>query len=195
MDLVAYLNIADLEAVAQKNGISVPRLRGYSLMSDEQSVSQEEIGRVLNVICGNIYEKACTSVPRFRPDSDMAEFSSATDRLRKKYLITDKEMWEADGETFSYDKVVGIRWDLIHGKNRKAIKFAIKKAKRNVIEYYRVFNKYAGRQDILRVHARIGGGNWPYYYREVVGEPWFLEKIDDYADNTYCDIFAKLQSK
>lgn len=195
MDLVSYLNIPNLESIAQENGISVPRLRGYSLMSEEQPVPQEEIDRLVCVVCGSIYNRACTSVPRFRPNSDTHEFSRATDKLRKKYLIIEKETWEDEGETHSYDKVVGIRWDLIHGKNRKAVKFAIKKKKRDVAEYYRVFNQYAGQRDILRIHARIGGGNWPYYYREVVDEPWFLEKIDDYSDNTYCDIFAKLNSK
>jgi hypothetical protein len=55
-----------------------------------------------------------------------------------------------------------------------------------------MFNKYIGRDDILYVHARIGSGNWPAYRDEVVNQPWFLEKIDDAFDPTYCDIYAKI---
>ena len=60
---------------------------------------------------------------------------------------------------------------------------------------YEVWNKYAGREDILYIHARIGGGNWKVYYRQVVDKPWFLEKVDDSFDSTYCDIYARLKDK
>ena len=60
-------------------------------------------------------------------------------------------------------------------------------------EQYAVWNKYVGRNDILYIHARIGGGNWGSYYTEVVDKPWFLEKIDDAFDSTYCDIYAKIE--
>lgn len=54
------------------------------------------------------------------------------------------------------------------------------------------FNSYGGRDDVLYIHARIGGGNWPYYRSEVENQPWFIEKIDDYYDSTYCDIYARI---
>ena len=38
MDLGAYVQIEELEKIAKKNGIEVPRLRGYRLMSEEQPV-------------------------------------------------------------------------------------------------------------------------------------------------------------
>lgn len=58
---------------------------------------------------------------------------------------------------------------------------------------WEVWNKYAGRSDVLYIHAKIGGGNWPYYYREVVDKPWFIEKIDDAVDSVYCDIYARIE--
>ena len=59
-----------------------------------------------------------------------------------------------------------------------------------VIAQFEMFNKYVGRED---VHSRIGGDNWNYYGGpELEKQPWFLEKIDDYYDNTYCDIYAKI---
>lgn len=57
---------------------------------------------------------------------------------------------------------------------------------------YLVFNKYIGREDILYIHARIGGGNWKDYFKDVINQPWFIEKVDDPYDNTYCDIYAKI---
>ena len=195
MDLLAYVNIPNLKSIAEINGIDVPRLRGYALMSEERVITREEIDRAILSLYSEQYEHMCTSCPRFRPSSDVYEFSSATDRLRRKYIIKETRTdTDAQGETYSYDHTVGFRWHLIHGKNRKALKFALKKAKRAVEHYCHTFNKYVGRTDVLRVHARIGGGNWQHYYGEVVGKPWFIEKVDDYFDNTYCDIFCKIDN-
>lgn len=55
-----------------------------------------------------------------------------------------------------------------------------------------MWNKYVGRADVLCIHARIGGYNWETYKENVIHEPWFLEKVDDCEDSTYCDIYAKL---
>lgn len=58
---------------------------------------------------------------------------------------------------------------------------------------YETFNKYVGRDDVLMVHARIGGGNWEYYGGpELAKQPWFIEKVDDSYDNTYCDIYVQI---
>lgn len=195
MDLKAYMDIPKLEQLAADNGISVPRLRGYALVSAERAVTRQEIDEAVLHRCGYVCERACCSVPRFRPESCISEFSQRTDTLKKKYLITETEaIKDADG-TYEFVHPVGIRWDLIHGKNRKALKLALKHTKRDVEEYFRVHNKYAGRPDVLRVRARIGGDNWLDYFRLVVDKPWFLEKVDDYWDDTYCDIFCKIEMR
>jgi hypothetical protein len=43
------------------------------------------------------------------------------------------------------------------------------------------------------IHARIGGNNWEYYDGDetVATKPWFLEKVDDEFDSTYCDIYVR----
>ena len=44
------------------------------------------------------------------------------------------------------------------------------------------------------IHARIGGPNWEYYGGPLLKlEPWFLERVDDGFDNTYCDIYARIK--
>jgi hypothetical protein len=194
MDIGAYIQIEDLSKVARANGIEVPRLRGYRLMVNERAVSSNEIAKMLAYQELNICERACYSEPRFRPDSNCSEYSSATARLRKKYCIYEtRKDKDSEGCEHSYKEVVGFRWHLIHGKNRKAIKFAIKKGRKAVIKQLQTFNKYVGREDVLYIHARIGGGNWGYFGGpDVARQPWFLEKVDDYFDDTYCDIYAKI---
>lgn len=88
-----------------------------------------------------------------------------------------------------------INWHAIHGKKRKKCRFELKKAKRKVEDFYKIRNKYCGREDVLRIHARIGGNNWVWYQGPEIIEkmPWFLEKVDNYFDSTYCDIYAKIE--
>lgn len=194
MDLFAYSQIDSLEKIMKDNGIEIPRLRGLRLMSEEHQVSEDKIAEAIRSQEAWIYESAVTSCPRFRPDSGMHEYSTATDLLKKKYLIYKKTTEIYEGKEYSYDKVVGFRWDLIHGKNRKELKFAIKKARAAILKNLTTFNKYAGREDVLYIHARIGGNNWSYYGgNQIEKQPWFIEKVDDYFDDTYCDIYVKIK--
>ena len=87
-----------------------------------------------------------------------------------------------------------IRWELLHGKRRKVLKFAVKKRRKRAIEQYRIFNKYVGQSGVLYIHARIGGPNWNRYGGpDLEKTSWFIEKkIDDCFDSTYCDIYAKV---
>ena len=66
----------------------------------------------------------------------------------------------------------------------------------NLIDFVEGTDKYVGRKDVFCVHARIGGNNWNYYggYK-LEKEPWFLERVDDYWDSTYCDIYVKIDKE
>lgn len=195
MDLGAYVNIENLDEIAKKNGIDVPRLRGYRLMSQEQPLSDDELRELIESARREVYRDAVDSWPRFRPNSYECG-PVATDRFRKKYLIVEKEVRKRfDGSEYERENVVGFRWDLVHGKNRKAIKFAIKQREKAVRAQYALWNKYAGKEGVLYIHARIGGGNWSYFGgdRMVASQPWFLGRVDDCWDYTYCDIYAKIK--
>lgn len=182
MDLGAYIQISELEEVAKANGIEVPRLRGYRLMVNESPISDEDIRGIIDGNNEWIYKMSCCSVPRFYPENSMHEFSLKTDRIKKKYLIVKDE------------KIVGFRWDLLHGKARKRVKLAIKRGEKRVRAQMGVFNKYAGREGVLYIHARIGGANWVYYGGNALEkQPWFIEKVDDHFDSTYCDIYARIE--
>ena len=194
MDLYAYSQIGYLDSIAKANNISVPRLRGYRLMSKEELLSNNAIAENINDQIMYLYERTTRTIPRFHPESNRTEISWATARLKEKYCILSKKKCErSDGSVYYRDEVVGFRWELIHGKNRKRLKFAIKKARKAVLRNLLTFNKYVGRSDILYIHARIGGLNWAYFGgADIEREPWFVEKVDDYFDDTYCDIYAKI---
>lgn len=184
MDLVAYAQIDNLDEIAQANGIEVPRLRGYRLMKDEAPVTTEEIQKLMKDYEVQVCEDLCCSVPFWSTRSDCRIFSSRTDYIRKYFLT------QAVDEK-GYKRYVGIRWDRIHGKKRKILKFAIKKQNKRIQKQFDVWNKYAGKEGILYIHSRIGGRNWSHYGgEELATTPWFLEKVDDWFDNTYCDIYA-----
>ena len=174
MDLGAYAQIADIQKIAEANGINVPRLRGYRLMANEQEVNIEDWERKA---VQEVYRRGCCSIPRFTPDSCIYEYSSETDRIGRKFI-------DKDGE---------FRWSLLHGKRRKNMKFAVKKMRRAVHSQADAWNRYAGQPDVLYIHARIGGKNWHAYGGEKLRrQPWFIEKVDDWFDETYCDIYARI---
>ena len=184
MDLAAFVQIDDLDAIAKANGIEVPRLRGYRLMKDEQPVSLEELKALMKDCEVQVCEDLCCSVPFWSARSSCHRFSQQTDYIRKYFLIQ-----EVDEK--GYNRYVGIRWDRIHGKKRKILKFAIKKQNKRIQKQFDVWNKYAGKEGVLYIHSRIGGRNWDYYGGdELSAKPWFLEKVDDWFDSTYCDIYA-----
>lgn len=175
MDLGAYAQIENLEEIVRKNKIVCPRLRGYRLMSKEKPIelTKEDI-QLISYDCA---EDLCTSIPFWNANGYSHEYSSYTRSLLKKYL---------DEETNE------IKWNKIHGWKRKVLKTFIHNKVKLFKNQYDVFNKYAGRPDVLYIHARIGGYNWLCYKKEVINQPWFIEKIDDAYDSTYCDIYAKI---
>lgn len=183
MDLGAYVNIDNLAALAEANGISVPRLRGYRWMKNEQPYSKEQMAKIINesLLCEAEDFFRSLSYPRLY--SMAYEYSWKTD-ARVQYFM----------ETENNGTPIGIRWHRLHGKARRNLKLLFKQSTREHEKQMQVFNKYCGREDVLYIHTRIGGNNWNYYDGDhtVANQPWFLEKVDDAYDRTYCDIYAKL---
>lgn len=181
MNLYAYTQIGDFEELASKNGIEVPRLRGYLLMSNEESVPVEEFEKAAKEIEIEAVKGLVTAFPKWATHPAWYTYNSDSQFLHRRYL------------KYENSEPVGIRWDRIHGKKRKNLKFRIKKNKKRCFLNWQTWNKYIGRQDVLYIHARIGGANWLYYGGvELEKQPWFLERVDDPWDTTYCDIYAKL---
>ena len=64
---------------------------------------------------------------------------------------------------------------------------------------YEVWNKYAGRKDVLMIHSRMGGPTYTYTNKEgeevtydLRDQPWYLDYAQDAIDSTYVDIYAKI---
>ena len=184
LDLHAYTQIENLEKVAKDNNIEIPRLRGYRLMKDEIHVSSDDLKRLMRDCEVDVCERLCRSAPYWSGNANIHSYGSTTDIICDYYL--EKSVNE-DG----CEKYTGIRWDRIHGWKRKVLKFEIKKKNRNIKEQFDMWNKYAGKENVLYIHARIGGGNWSYFGgNDLAKKPWFLGKADDWFDETYCDIYA-----
>ena len=184
MDLGAYSQIPNLERLAKANNIEVPRLRGYRLMVNEKPVNINDIknDKSIDLRCAS---NLCEAEPFWDPNSFCSSWCEET-RWYKDYYL------KKGNSGSKYDPYVGIRWDRIRGRMRKTLKTYIHNEKQRQIKQYEVWNKYVGREDILYIHARIGGGNWPYYHDQVDTQPWLVDRVDDGFDSTYCDIYAKI---
>lgn len=187
MDLYAFMQIETLEAIAKANGIEIPRLRGYRLMSDEAALSPKGYSQLFYDCAMASIDKLCTSDPFWDPNSDCSIFNYRSDHARKYYI---KYGLDKDG----YRIPIAIRWDRIHGKKRRILKYEIKKYKKRAIAQYALWDKYAGQKNVLYIHSRMGGNNWAGYGdKEVLmAQPWFLDRIDDWWDGTYCDFYARI---
>lgn len=186
MDLGAYVQIDKLDKIAKTNGIEIPRLRGYRLMSEEKPVTQDEMKQMLNGCEVSAAKGLIQSEPFWCINASILVYSDRVRKMERHYLIERT----VDG----YKRFVGVKWNKIHGKKRKTLKFAIKKEKQKTLRQWNAWNKYCGRNDVLYIHARIGGRNWEYFGgNELKKQPWFLEKVDDSFDETYCDIYAKIK--
>lgn len=191
MDLGAYAQIDDLSKIMEDNGIDIPRLRGLRLMKDEKPVPDDELKTMAKVEGLRRCADLCQSLPPFNWNSCVSELSDRTDALIEYYCVLPRY---ASGLINHMDPI-DIRWDRVHGKKRKAFKYVIKKAKKEVYQQYEMWNKYAGRSDVLYIHCRLGAGNWDYYkgWDIIESQPWFLDKVEDNFDNTYMDIYAKIK--
>lgn len=175
MDLGAYVQINDLESLAKVNNINISRIRGYRLMKNEDPIDIAKEKNSYYVIADAI---SYAIGAHFCISPEFIIYGDSEHKLINK-LCDNK------------NKIIHL--ELIHGKRRKVIKYYIKQYKKNIEKQYTLFNKYIGRDDVLYIHARLGSSNWSdithEYYKD---QSWYLESIDDTFDQSYCDIYARI---
>ena len=183
MDLYAYSQIEKLKEKLDSIGINIPRLRGLRDMKEETRVSEEEIEKAIKESEISVIQELIAAVPSWSAHPRFRVWTLGEDEKKyKRYLLSDGE-----------GNCVGIKWENIKGRRKKIAKILIKHEAKKVREYFETFNKYVGRDDVLYVHARIGGYNWiPYGGLEIKEHPVFIEKIDDIWDSTYCNIYLRI---
>lgn len=185
MDLLAYAQIDEYEKLLTSNNIKIPRLRGIDPCEGMKPWTNEECKKSIERIRNRTCEDLCTAIPFWSSKPEYYEFSDWTDCLREYYMIIDKSIGRIGTN--------GIRWDRIHGWKRRRLKTEIHNNVKKFDRYVATWNRYCGCKDVLRIHSRIGGKNWSYYGGgELVCQPWFIEKVDDYFDSTYCDIYVRV---
>ena len=181
MDLFAYSQIDDFDHLLKDNNIEIPRLRGVRLMSEEKQ-EKDYIPKNLEYRVLKYWVAS-----DFGRDKYGYTFSSWTDEMVE--YLSYPAYKDEDGE-----EVRKIDWKKLRRKEKKYLKLKIKHRIKEYHKQFETFNKYCGRDDVLYIHARIGGGNWSYYDGpELSKQPWFIEKVDDAFDSTYCDIYAKIK--
>lgn len=154
----------------------IPRVRQIIHMGNQAPLTKEKIESDRRWIITQTFSDLCHAFPRFSLNPGGYVYSKERLLYEKKYI----------------DRKAGdIHWDKLHGWKRKNAKFAIKSANKRFTKQVDVFNKYAGRSDVVLIYARVGGRNWYNYdCKRFEKEPWFLEKVDDPYDDTYCDIYV-----
>lgn len=198
MDLGAYINIENLSTIARENGISVPRLRGYRLMKDEKPVVVKDVVDFGYDAYNCIQEYFVRRAVKAYTLCQLEEYSLTKNKTyASRYVRLDTYTDRCVNRYYDYfgkDRKKPFPWNRFHGKLRKKLKLLYKQCYRRTKAQYDAWNKYCGREDVLYIHARIGGLNWDYFDGpEIAKQPWFLERVDDSFDSTYCDIYAKLK--
>ena len=181
MDIGAYARIEDLSAILASTGISIPRLRGLRLMATEDEIKEMADSAEVDAV-----EDLVRACPPWSVGSSCHSYCNRTDKNLQRFLV-----YTEDEE--GYKHPTAVRWCELHGKKRKKVKLLAKTQAKRIRKSMETFNKYAGRKDVLYVHARIGGNNWVYFDGPQVAEhPAFIERVDDWFDSTYCDIYIKV---
>ena len=128
-----YACWATCDVLAKANGIEIPRLRGYRWMENEKCLSEEDIENCLNEARARAYEHVLTADPPFSINPEYYILSYTTDQRKKKYLIQEEQTRvyyppdNPEGKSYTTTVIKGFRWDLLHGKRRKAVKYYLKK--------------------------------------------------------------------
>lgn len=144
--------------------------------------------------CGVCIE-GLTSVPMFAARPSVWEFGPRTDRLQRKYLEYKIAPVCIHGEIVGKQLVPArIRWEHIHGKNRKRLRHLLKLARQQYLAFVNADNRYAGRDDVVRIYTSVIGGPDLNACRK---ESWFLDMAEDpfYSswDRKYVYIWAKIE--
>lgn len=165
----------ELELLLDQLGISREiRLRDLELMTDQKTVSDQELQTLLyncNLLQAN-------NILNYNHNG----YCSWSKRYRHKAIKYDN-MW-------SYP----ISYDLskVHGKLKKRLKLQFKHTKKKLDLQYDLFNQFVGKK-VLYVCTRLGNYNWCRSYRDeylkMIHHPKFLGMAEDTFDCTYCEFY------
>lgn len=178
-----YFNMDKLDSLLTSINITISRIRDFNFMAFSKGFTPEEVTDTIHDF--EMYNIAALIDNRqrwkdFRLQPTLSD--SMTYNKRRRYFQYNK-----DGEE------IGVKWKNIHGRHRKTAKFWCKKSEHQIVDTMNTFNKYVGKNDVLRINARLGGINWRCFGGiDIEKHPAFIEKVDSCYEETYCDIYIKI---
>lgn len=64
---------------------------------------------------------------------------------------------------------------------------------RNAYKQLTAYNKHVKEEGVWMVHARVSDNSWiANGGRDIEKQPWFIERVKDGMDATYCDIYVRV---
>lgn len=174
----------DLDTVNKEfviaNGFKACELPKFKSMSDKKPISPEEIAKHKNKNAVKRLQFLLSNYPAWSINHIYGYCWRLGSTLRWNHYLTKDKNGEYNG----------IRWDRIHGKHRKVLKYKLRESNKKIEKLYNAWNKYAGRKDVAYMYT-----NWYYFKDELLNKSWFLEVVCDYFDPTYCYVYAKVDVK
>ena len=159
------------------SGFKACEVPEFKLMSNKKPVSPEEISRRKNEDAVYILKRLVSNYPAWTINKIYGYSWRLGSTLKWDHYMTKDENGEYNG----------IRWDRIHGKHRKVLKYKLKKNNEIIDKQYNTWNKYAGRKDVAYMYTY-----WYYLDNEVLDQSCILERICDHFDPDYYYVYAKI---
>ena len=162
-----------LKKLMERNYINVPFPADYEVMTYESPLTDKQIRTCINnhTVC-LLEERLPDKIKNMRP---------------RVYSVS-RSLPSFDVERLN------IHWNLmsIHGRFKKRLKFDIKMSSRNIMSQYQMFNKYAGRDDVICIYSHLRKADTDTIC-ELKRQPYFLDRIPHYdGDETYYFVYCKL---
>lgn len=170
-----------LTGILDELQLQIPRLRGLSLMKYDQPLTKEKELEYIRLLEASTVRELLEDSPRWKLRPNPCELDAywVSWKVYNKYLkITDSHA--------EY-----VKWENLHGKKKNQAKYWIKKNKKAYYAQYDLYNKYAGRPDVLCVSSRIGSTWEESGGREIENHPAFLGEAVSWFDPTFCEIYLK----
>lgn len=167
--------------ILQTAGVSIPG--EFLIMKEETKISLEEVDQIMKKQEVMIIDRLLSSNPRWtlQPYFTMPKNK---EKYVHKYIHFDS-------------KEEHVRWDRLHGKHRKIVKFECKKEKGKIRDGILTFNHFAGREDVMCIrvdtsHSENGKG----FLYQIESLPYFLTmnlsyENEAFSSNIY-DIYLKV---
>ena len=156
--------------ILQTAGMTVPG--EFLIMKEESKISLEEIDKIMAEQEVMIVDRLLSSNPRWTLQPYFTKAKNKEKYVHKYIHFDDKREY--------------VRWNRLHGKHRKIVKFECKKEKKKIKDRVFAFNQFAGREDVMCIrvdthHSEDGNG----FLYQIKFLPYFLSMNPSYRNEAF----------